>query len=1250
MSLQNDTATTTVNINTNQARAEMLELEKSIAKAREELKLMAKTDAGYKEKRAEVKALSDQHKELKKQFENRIDLVINGQAADVTMKELRMAARQLDAELKNLSVSSTEFSVKSEQLRNVNTRISELNASLKPTQSLFSTIKDELKAFGVLAISYLGFQEITGQINNIVNRNAKLSDSLADIRRVAGLTEIEVRALNAELSSMNTRTSTDGLREIAIIAGKLGVAKGDIAGFTREVDKLVVTLGDELGNADQVTTNLGKILNVYDGKISAENISTLGNAIVKLANDGVATGGFISDFTQRVSGIATSANLSLPATLGLAAGFEELGQRSESSSTALQKLIVHIGQDVPAAARLAGAKTKEEIDQFVKDFAERPQEALIKFAEGLTKNKSSFQEVAAAFKDAGEDGKAVIGVLTQMGQKGDFLREKITAAGEAIKSTDQINQAFALKNETFGANLEKLGKRLNQLFVTNGISDAFKGIVKSLLDLTEPTDNFLEKSAAIIESNRQQATSAQRLMDEYSLLTREGIKPTAQEKERLKIVTLQLRDALGDSVVQIDKETGAMTLNVEKAKDMIKQKILLANSEASTLALKADNLKQDADGQQKSIDQLREEIRLRKEILESLGMNAKEADNMYSIYLEGGNKAKAVEADLGKEKLNAVFNYERGLNSLNKATGALKETEEKRAEILGKLKELGFKEADVQQLFNTATAANQQVKSESIDTINAVDEAAKKLDKLREKLRDLAHDLAENEKGQYAQEVDAIKDKYAKLREEAAGDKQSIAKINELERTELAQKEEQLNDVVNGIRENLLESRKDRNQRELDEIAKKYDAEIEKFKGFTEKQAEIEAMRDAALNDKRKEQAVKEAEDRAAVQDKIFETLQSSDDREVSAAADKWDKLIMQADKYGLDATALYKAKQTEIELLTAKHQKKELDATKKHNAELIAADKKRFAAARSLLSDYGTFMSSLLTIMGADASAHGTFSKELALAQIAINEAEAISSLIKMSQANPANSVTSGAAGAAQFLAGMAQITAGIANALNIINGKEVPSYGGSGAGKVESGSGDVPQAASGALILQGPSHNDGGIGLYDRSGRKILEAEGGEPAMILSKNTMANNGDLIRRLLDSSLNRNGAPVMSAGGLVEFGRNVSASVPSFFNTPLSSFSTTGMTQAVRESKIEVKVTTETPQFDTSLDARSLVNKQLQQMEQMVQVVDRMAAAVGQLNTHLSNPKPVPAQLNYQNFMIDLDRLQTIKSEVTMKA
>lgn len=68
---------------------------------------------------------------------------------------------------------------------------------------------------------------------------------------------------------------------------------------------------------------------------------------------------------------------------------------------------------------------------------------------------------------------------------------------------------------------------------------------------------------------------------------------------------------------------------------------------------------------------------------------------------------------------------------------------------------------------------------------------------------------------------------------------------------------------------------------------------------------------------------------------------------------------------------------------------------------------------------------------------------------------------------------------------------------------------------------------AKKGALIPNGPSHENGGINLINNStGEQIAEMEGGEPIMILSKETARNNQALINELLYNSQFRNGARV----------------------------------------------------------------------------------------------------------------------------
>ena len=130
---------------------------------------------------------------------------------------------------------------------------------------------------------------------------------------------------------------------------------------------------------------------------------------------------------------------------------------------------------------------------------------------------------------------------------------------------------------------------------------------------------------------------------------------------------------------------------------------------------------------------------------------------------------------------------------------------------------------------------------------------------------------------------------------------------------------------------------------------------------------------------------------------------------------------------------------------------------------------------------------------------------KAFALASIIADQAAAISALVRASSQNPANAVTFGGAGAAQFISGLASITSGILQAKRVLSTSPVMARGG---------------------ILEGPSHARGGIQMFGRNGQYFGEAQGGE-AVINDKSTR-----MFAPLLNEiNLAGGGRPLFQNGG-----------------------------------------------------------------------------------------------------------------------
>lgn len=403
-------------------------------------------------------------------------LYIDGKPAEASIKNVQQVARTLEKELNHLTIGTDAWNKKMLEVQANKRYLQEIRSEINGVGAAFNQQQSQLGKIGTMAAGFLSLQFISQKFMGAVASCGMLSDSLADLRRVTGMSDAAVTNLDASLGDLETRTSKGGLRDIAVIAGKLGVSKDEILGFVQATDKLTVSLGDELGSADEITTKLGKILNVFDGSVNADNMTKLGNTFIGLANAGVASGGFLSDFTQRMAPIAKTAGMSLSATVALGAAIEELGGRSESSATAVSHLLGSIAADMPAAAKIANMSAVD----FKKLFDENAEQGLLAYTKGLMANKAAFSDVSKGLKEAGEEGARVVTTIAMLGSKTDFVNQKIKMSNELIKGASEINQAFELKNKTLGAQMDKVGKSFASLTTNTTLVAFFTSLFSSI--------------------------------------------------------------------------------------------------------------------------------------------------------------------------------------------------------------------------------------------------------------------------------------------------------------------------------------------------------------------------------------------------------------------------------------------------------------------------------------------------------------------------------------------------------------------------------------------------------------------------------------------------------------------------------------------------------------------------------------------------------------------------------------------------
>ena len=178
----------------------------------------------------------------------------------------------------------------------------------------------------------------------------------------------------------------------------------------------------------------------------------------------------------------------------------------------------------------------------------------------------------------------------------ESIRQAIIAFGGlqgVAGSMDAISKTLGGTLSNLKDNTDQLLKVIGDVFspVFASAAGFVSDLTKSIKDLINSEEDQIKVSVETAEQSKKEAVEGIKLLNRYEELAEKGVKATADEKEELIGITYQMRDAFGDSVVSIDKETGALLLNTEAVKSAIKQKLLLSNQEASSLALKLQNVK-----------------------------------------------------------------------------------------------------------------------------------------------------------------------------------------------------------------------------------------------------------------------------------------------------------------------------------------------------------------------------------------------------------------------------------------------------------------------------------------------------------------------------------------------------------------------------------------------------------------------------------------------------------------------------------
>ena len=386
--------------------------------------------------------------------------------SQATPKELHNTLKLINQELNSGAVKrgSKEWQQYQQQIKEVNAELRKIQTESRETESMLNRANNFLTKWGNAIVGGMAAMAgVTMAGKQAVQAYADMDTALANTQKYTGMTREDVERLNEEFKKMDTRTSREGLNELAQAAGRLGKnTVEDVMGFVRAGDIIGVAM-DELGaEAPQIISQLAGIFNL-EGELGTEKaMLSVGSAINTLSQNCAAGAPNLVDFASRLGAIANSTNMSMDEMLAFGALLDDQKVSVEKASTAMQTVITKMYAEPAKFAKTAGLNVKD----FTEALKRSSTEGLMMFVDQLSRMDSMQQ--AATLKELHVAGAGVVQTFQTLAGKTDLLRQQMDTSRQAFNDATSATEEYNVQNNTAQAELDKAKKGFTEMAVALG--------------------------------------------------------------------------------------------------------------------------------------------------------------------------------------------------------------------------------------------------------------------------------------------------------------------------------------------------------------------------------------------------------------------------------------------------------------------------------------------------------------------------------------------------------------------------------------------------------------------------------------------------------------------------------------------------------------------------------------------------------------------------------------------------------------
>lgn len=399
-----------------------------------------------------------------------------------SLKELRRALASAKSELGKTFASDPNLKKKQQDVRILQEQIDKLTGSVHKQGGAWNTAMKNLTAYvGLFSLFNKAKELVTGAIK----KNFEYSGSLTDIRKVSGLTMEQVKQLSTELAKIDTRTSVDGLAQLAYQGAKLGMGKYGVEGmaqFVKAADKINVAIGEEMG--EEALPALSKMVEVMGliPKMGIEKaMEATGSAMFKLSSTSTSSSNDIVEFSKRLTGVARTAGITTDQLLALGSASSSMMLMPEVASTAMGKFIVALQKNHNLIAKELGIPDETIKNLYASGHA---MDAIVLVLEKM-RDKGNMNALGGIFKDLGSDGQRLVTAMVTMSKNVDMLKDHLYESQEAFEEASAVTDEYNMQQQSAIGILERANNLWEKAFVNPDGVDAVKDMAEWWYEMSQ---------------------------------------------------------------------------------------------------------------------------------------------------------------------------------------------------------------------------------------------------------------------------------------------------------------------------------------------------------------------------------------------------------------------------------------------------------------------------------------------------------------------------------------------------------------------------------------------------------------------------------------------------------------------------------------------------------------------------------------------------------------------------------------------